>query len=338
MLINGTGMPLENEPFFSLNIIPCILLGTPCTYDAATNYLQCDYVHINGLQTAVIPNKNTHLPPLTQIYQFEEYQSQQQTCDITQMPLERDQNDTEDIIGKCCTKKNFNFCMRTAVENDKKSIWKVVFLVKSAASAHLLRGLVDIPEANIQSQITVVTEEKANVNIGGIHVISFGSAQLATILAQADICTIFADMITSMEFEPVLKQLPKHCWLLLLEDKVDSFNSYNIEVMLEKQGYSLVVLKKCQYLQMTLYNKPVFCQDPVVVFANDHTHYKWVEEIKVKLSDLSATLNGRLWVICDKDCDSGIIGLINCLLQEIGGNQIRLVNVLFITLLFYAGF
>ncbi len=307
----------------------CILiLGTPCTFDAATTSLKCNYVHINCVQTAVIPKKDNHPPPLTQIYKFEEYQSQL-TCDNKQLSVEIDQESVN--VDKCCIKNNFHFCIHTIIENNKKSVWKLVCLVKSVASVHGFLALVDLPEANIRIQMSVVTDEKDDVTIEGIQVITFESPQLAKILADADICISFTDMVVL----DVIKQLPHHCWLLLLGELV--IKSCNIEVMLEEKEYSLVALKKCQYLQMTLYKKTVFCQDPVVVFANDHTHYKWVEEIKVKLSDLSASPNGRLWVICDKDCDSGIIGLINCLLLEIGGNQIRFVNILFITtLLFYS--
>ncbi|GAB6031066.1 hypothetical protein CHUAL_007877 [Chamberlinius hualienensis] len=64
-----------------------------------------------------------------------------------------------------------------------------------------------------------------------------------------------------------------------------------------------------------------------VIVVNDGEYDKWVEPIKTRVIDLGQNENtdDRLWLIAHDKQTNGILGLVNCLRLEPGGNNIRTI-------------
>ncbi|GAB6031064.1 hypothetical protein CHUAL_007875 [Chamberlinius hualienensis] len=64
-----------------------------------------------------------------------------------------------------------------------------------------------------------------------------------------------------------------------------------------------------------------------VIVVNDGEYDKWVEPIKTRVTDLGQNENtdDRLWLIAHDKQTNGILGLVNCLRLEPGGNNIRTI-------------
>ncbi|KAJ8025187.1 Fatty acid synthase [Holothuria leucospilota] len=58
------------------------------------------------------------------------------------------------------------------------------------------------------------------------------------------------------------------------------------------------------------------------------TEFSWINDIKEELNKVQKTKDhngGNIWLITNKDYQSGIVGMVNCLRQEDGGNKIRCI-------------
>ncbi|TRY87148.1 hypothetical protein DNTS_010214 [Danionella cerebrum] len=91
--------------------------------------------------------------------------------------------------------------------------------------------------------------------------------------------------------------------------------------LFQKASLSVVLLRKSYYgsaLFLCRRSQPSFKEQPIVI-AVDSTDYKWVEILKSKLAETSES---PVWLTATKS-HNGVVGMVNCLRQEPGGNRIR---------------
>uniref|UniRef100_A0A673J1H8 Fatty acid synthase n=1 Tax=Sinocyclocheilus rhinocerous TaxID=307959 RepID=A0A673J1H8_9TELE len=93
------------------------------------------------------------------------------------------------------------------------------------------------------------------------------------------------------------------------------------EELLQKASLNVVMLRKSYYgsALFLCHRRPQSPQDqPILIFV-DPTDYKWVETLKSTLAESSDI---PVWLIATKG-HNGVVGMVNCLRQEPGGNRIR---------------
>uniref|UniRef100_A0A671PGD7 Fatty acid synthase n=1 Tax=Sinocyclocheilus anshuiensis TaxID=1608454 RepID=A0A671PGD7_9TELE len=93
------------------------------------------------------------------------------------------------------------------------------------------------------------------------------------------------------------------------------------EELLQKASLNVVMLRKSYYgsALFLCHRHPQSPQDqPILIFV-DPADYKWVETLKSTLAESSDI---PVWLIATKG-HNGVVGMVNCLRQEPGGNRIR---------------
>uniref|UniRef100_A0A672LX21 Fatty acid synthase n=1 Tax=Sinocyclocheilus grahami TaxID=75366 RepID=A0A672LX21_SINGR len=93
------------------------------------------------------------------------------------------------------------------------------------------------------------------------------------------------------------------------------------EELLQKASLNVVMLRKSYYgsALFLCHRRPQSPQDqPILIFV-DPADYKWVETLKSSLAESSDI---PVWLIATKG-HNGVVGMVNCLRQEPGGNRIR---------------
>ncbi|GAB6031067.1 hypothetical protein CHUAL_007878 [Chamberlinius hualienensis] len=99
-----------------------------------------------------------------------------------------------------------------------------------------------------------------------------------------------------------------------------AFESAGLRIICQKtsnNNSSLFLLRKVEKTNFKL----------SVIVVNDGEYDKWVEPIKTRVIDLGQNENtdDRLWLIAHDKQTNGILGLVNCLRLEPGGNNIRTI-------------
>ena len=81
----------------------------------------------------------------------------------------------------------------------------------------------------------------------------------------------------------------------------------------------ITLFPECHLETVLLFRSATSTGDVTPIYCNEHENFDWVtqiqEALQTKLSDI--------WLICDKDPNSGIIGMINCLNKEMPEQKIR---------------
>ena len=98
--------------------------------------------------------------------------------------------------------------------------------------------------------------------------------------------------------------------------------SAHFEVVAQKSDGLLSTLFLCR--KRSLQSEP-----PVATLLNvsDLKEFAWVPDVKASLlKHQDAPADHTLWLVVDGAPESGIVGMVNCLKQEPGGNRLRLVS------------
>ncbi|EFN81866.1 Fatty acid synthase [Harpegnathos saltator] len=99
------------------------------------------------------------------------------------------------------------------------------------------------------------------------------------------------------------------------KEDIATAESYNLAVVLEKQTEKehITLLKK----------RGQSTSKTDVIFANNH-EFSWVEQLKLSLSEENKLTNTtRIIIVGEGDTECGLLGLVNCLRKEPGGELIR---------------
>jgi fatty acid synthase, animal type len=97
--------------------------------------------------------------------------------------------------------------------------------------------------------------------------------------------------------------------------------------IIDQSGLKPVALKSDSILStMFLYRRPFCpstssrCEEKICI--DDIAQYQWIEKVKAALNRAECQ---RVWLISEKSPSSGIVGLVNCMRREIGGDKIRCI-------------
>jgi len=103
-------------------------------------------------------------------------------------------------------------------------------------------------------------------------------------------------------------------------------------MLIEDAGFSPVALK-CDTVLSTMFlyripsvyqTRPINALGEEKIFIDDVEQYNWIEQVKTAMFNKQTQ---RVWLISEKSPNSGIVGLVNCLRKEIGGEKIRCIFV-----------
>lgn len=61
------------------------------------------------------------------------------------------------------------------------------------------------------------------------------------------------------------------------------------------------------------------------ILTVDSLDYNWVESLKQQLEECQSQPNKKIWLLAKTPCN-GVVGMLNCLRQETGGNRLRSVQ------------
>ncbi|KAG8507553.1 Fatty acid synthase [Galemys pyrenaicus] len=96
------------------------------------------------------------------------------------------------------------------------------------------------------------------------------------------------------------------------------------ESLLAEAGLHLVALKRSFYGSALFLCRRLAPQDSPVFLPVEDTSFRWVDSLK---SILAATSSRPLWLTAAGCTTSGVVGLVNCLRKEPGGQRVRCVLV-----------
>jgi acyl transferase domain-containing protein/NADPH:quinone reductase-like Zn-dependent oxidoreductase/thioesterase domain-containing protein/acyl carrier protein len=131
-----------------------------------------------------------------------------------------------------------------------------------------------------------------------------------------------------------LSQLEKFVFVQQQQQQQPMFNNWIVKHQSESQWRQLindehiitpVALKADGQLStMFLYRRPTIVKSIVEekIFIDDMEQFTWVEKVK---SAMQNTQMERVWLVSEKSPNSGIVGLVNCLRREFGGEKIRCI-------------
>lgn len=97
---------------------------------------------------------------------------------------------------------------------------------------------------------------------------------------------------------------------------VQAFDQVDLEVVAQKSDGILSSLFLCR-------KRALAPSKPRIISVGDRS-FQWVEEIKAVLEEGEANPSDeKIWLVADGDQYSGVVGFVNCLKQEPGGDRIR---------------
>ena len=294
-------------------------------YNPDNNTVMTTGICVDGMQCITIPMREKHGAPLCHAYEFLEYTSHN-NCSSTNSSDETQKHSTDPENGRgsilCCMGDSITFCMDTAMENIRKLNINLISIGNSISEVSTVQDLSNMASAiqvNITAAIREVSEDISHLQDGKspITIIKFdqSDARLMKAASESDICVVFSNM--AKHLDSLGKLLPPHCWLVVLADSMTTFEE------IESDGFSPVIMKSCSFRQVCLYHRTVINVDPLVVNVNEHVNFNWVYEIQKSLEKIKNDKMKRLWLVCDEDHNSGIIGMVKTLLLEPGGEQLR---------------
>ena len=81
----------------------------------------------------------------------------------------------------------------------------------------------------------------------------------------------------------------------------------------------MTLFPECHQETVLMFRSACHTGDVTAIDCNDHENFDWVTKIKEALEKKSS----NIWLICDKDANSGMVGMINCLKKDIPEQRIR---------------
>lgn len=98
------------------------------------------------------------------------------------------------------------------------------------------------------------------------------------------------------------------------------FKDMNLTIICKKTDLFTSTLFLLRRSATTLYKDSV-------IYLNTCEYSQWIDSLKNKMAQTKKSQNSsifeRLWLVCEDSPRSGVIGLVNCIRQEPGGNNVR---------------
>ncbi|XP_067207655.1 fatty acid synthase-like isoform X2 [Linepithema humile] len=192
-------------------------------------------------------------------------------------------------------------------------------MLKDLSSTLLIEALADIPL--IQANVAILTspnrfnpaELSSNVSIADLN--------NPLISDKALIATGF-NLLTKHQnsLEKLLPLLRDGGYLLTRE----KCNLNNYETYLSEYALNVILEKRTDKEIIILLKKKVIVSKTIVVYINNN-NFNWLEDLKQQLVDDEKKHDGnsRIVIVGEGDFECGLLGFINCLRKEPGGELVR---------------
>lgn len=193
--------------------------------------------------------------------------------------------------------------------------------VKDLASLALAKVLDDTPLIRPNMLLVAPNRFDSNELPSNVTRASMNEVSDDTILA------IGIDLLTrnkSGQLQEILPKLRNGGFVLTRErssrpDNLSALSKYQLDVVLEKStGKEMVILLK----------KKEAIRKREIVYINNH-EFSWVEKLNsiMNAESVNTTENVRIIVVSEGDYECGLLGFVNCLRKEPGGEIIRSVLI-----------
>uniref|UniRef100_T1ITL1 Fatty acid synthase n=1 Tax=Strigamia maritima TaxID=126957 RepID=T1ITL1_STRMM len=105
-------------------------------------------------------------------------------------------------------------------------------------------------------------------------------------------------------------------------------NAEELKIAMETVGFKVVCTRSDGFLYDSYLIRKVGPMETPIKIKIDEMSYDWVDTLKKSLSQIELTPDGtNLWIMSDNQPTCGIVGLVNCLRLEEGGERIRSVFI-----------
>lgn len=276
------------------------------------NIVKSGGVELRGVKTSLAPRRQqTQAAPKLEKFMFVPYESH---------------NNKESSKLDALTAS-----LQLAIENTSMIKMKVIEVANDQPVEGLLSPLaLDILESEpmLRTDVTVVTMNKTQAHNTTLDPLSIKIvAKDVSKVAPDQNChlIISTDVITRQGSE-VLKNLCDGLisgGLILTEEiqgcldskaNKDLLESFNLEVVSQQMSPNNVYILLRKSIEIP--------QAPYIINISEN-NFSWVDEIKRALK-FCETHHNTIYLVCEGEPNTGVVGMVNCLRQEAGGNNIRM--------------
>ena len=285
------------------DILLCIIIALPIQIYKEIDTIKAGGIEIRGLKTTQINRRNLAQDTVLEEYTFVAH------CDRTKISLN----------------EAIRISAQLALEDHQIINVKVVELLKDEddvaleylSSSLLLEAFNDMPL--IQTSITLLTSPN-RFSPDLLQNFSITDSEKPSLDDKALIVAGF-NLLTK-QHESLKRLLPflREGGYLLTREKCDV-----IDYTKHLQQYELnVILEKCTNEEMiVLLKKKILIEKRIVIhISNDN--FNWLENLKPLVNDKNKfDKNSRIIIVGEGDFECGLLGFINCLRKEPGGELVR---------------
>ncbi|XP_023313671.1 fatty acid synthase-like [Trichogramma pretiosum] len=277
----------------------------PVYTDKVYDVIACGGVEIRGLQASAIARKKPAGEPVLEEYRFVAHHDR---ASLTLREISR-------LSTHLCMENNFGVKVKTVELLDIDNEVSPTDLL----SPWLAEALGDMPL--IQAEVTIYGPKKkleagslpSNVLIGDVKKIN---PDLNALLA------IGHNLLTKEKADELamLQQSLKEGGFILTRE---SAQVRNIDELAKSHGLDVILEKSYgKEIFMLLKNRTKVPEKTVVVQVNNQ-NFDWVENMKKTMQQESENPSTRILYVGQGDFENGLMGLVNCLRQEPGGELVR---------------
>jgi len=189
--------------------------------------------------------------------------------------------------------------------------------LKGLSSTLLVEALNDIPL--IQTNITLLTSPNRFNPEDLIQNISIEDSNKPSVKEKVLIVAGFNLLSKRQSLERLLPLLREGGYVLTRE-KCDVTDS---NVCLQRYDLNVILEKRTDREMIVLLKKKISIKQRIVVYIRND-NFNWLDELKLLVNDeKKVDQNNRIIIVGEKDFKCGLLGFVNCLRKEPGGELVR---------------
>lgn len=188
--------------------------------------------------------------------------------------------------------------------------------LEELSSPLLIKAFNDMPL--IQANVTLLTSSSR-----------FSPAELPQNVTIADLNASLDDkVLMAVGFNLLTKQISLERLLPLIREggyllTREKYNIINYEKYLQQYELNIILEKRTDTEVIILLKKKVEIKRTTVVNI-DNNNFNWLQKLKLLLNDENQLVkDSRIIIVGEKDFECGLLGFINCLRKELGGEFVR---------------
>lgn len=267
-------------------------------------------IEIHGLVATAIPRRQNVVNPVFEEYKFVAHR------DLNVIPLQDAIRMSVHVAIECYNMINVNIF--EFIENSDQVI------PENLSSLYVYKILDDLPQISYKIKIITSNERFKDTSLPeNISTMEFDK------LTKNENCLMIIGfgILTKNRndlYEKLLSGIMPKGFLLTLEEldaiyDYSCLDKYGLKVILEKRtnDKTIILLRKIQ---------DDFKTNQQIVNVNNY-EFSWVNKIKSFMNVGNDNTNTRIIIVAEGDFECGLLGLVNCLRKEPGGEMIRSVFI-----------